>query len=653
MADIQILDSVLLTVLAKRGIVTSNVELWRDYAPRSRGQGYSPYTRTYQDTRSGKKFAVISGLPGCDAYGQAQELVWQDKNGVIENGNNIFHSNIEKGTTRILALSDQPAGARKDDEVNFHPQLFIDGVEILPRSDTPKLLETDPLNNNYPYNTLEWDFGICLRRIRLIEGRFLGSWVFLTSPKGDVLIKYNQSGKLRLRLQYPKDDDTEFIPKAFFNGASEWPVIISDSATFYPDADPESATVDGYAYHYSDWSSWSAMLAAAGNAADDSGSQSEHIKILSRAETDHWFWIHRCIYLFDTSVLGSGASISAATFSLRGWLKQDGLSCTPDMNVYSSDPASNTGVVAGDYDCLGSTAFCDTPITYAAFNTSGWNDMAFNATGLAAINKTGITKLGTRNANYDVAGTEPNWVASSSSNLRCYWAEAGEGYQPKLVVTYTTGVTERSSAETGAGIEAKTSGHPIVMAGGAETGSGLESLGSRDLGGAETGSGLESLDSLGLGAIETGAGTESLVGRGLSQSETGAGLESLGSRDLGNIETGTGVESLGSRELGGAEVSSGLDIACLLAALAGGETGSGAEATLKIAAFFSGDAGLGAELSWMLKDAVCGEVGDGKDALKSLIKTEDSSSDMRLYERRGHTRAPSRQVRMPSKGVNL
>ena len=79
----------------------------------------------------------------------------------------------------MLVLSDQPDGAKKDDEVNFHVRnCIINGVESLTLSDAPTLLDIDPMNENYPNNTLEWDYGICLRRVRLIEGRLLGSWVF-------------------------------------------------------------------------------------------------------------------------------------------------------------------------------------------------------------------------------------------------------------------------------------------------------------------------------------------------------------------------------------------------------------------------------------------------------------------------------------------
>ena len=647
MADVKLIEPVLLAVLAKQGIAVSNVELWHDYAPRSRGKGYSPYARGYRDIASGKRFAVVSGLPMVDAYGFGHELEWIDKNGIIENGNNIFHSTIDKGTVRIITLSDQPDGVKKDDDLVYHPQLFIGGAEVQPLSLHPSLLETDPVNESYHYNVLEWDYGVCRRRVRLIEGRFLGSWVFIDNPGGDVLIKYNQAGKLKLRLQYALDQDTEFVPKDFFDGAEQYPVTIEDSATFYPDADPETSSVDGNAYQSSTNVAWSTLVGAAGTNADPSGN-SAYIRFDAGTTTNLWNRIYRLITLFDTSSLPDDASISAVMLSLHGMSsKADGCSATPSINVYSSDPASNINLVAGDYDCLGSSALCDTPIAYADWlegNTADqfYNDFTLNAAGIAAISRTGVSKFGFR-LNYDVDNNAPNWVSGGSTYLKAYTAEKGAGFKPKLVVTYTTG-SEIFSSETGSGAEVITSGNPIVIMNKTETGSGLESLESRNLGQAEAGSGLESLESRNLVQTETGSGSESLESCVLLLTETGSGLESLGSRHLGQIETGSGSESVGNRDLGQTEAGSGLDISSLLAAFSGYEIGSGMEAALKIAAFMAGDTGLGSELGWLLKEALANDEAGGYDALKALIKTSDSGSDMRLTIHQGQVARPNKEV---------
>ncbi len=549
MGDTQIKEPVLLAALAKQGIAAANVALWRGYAPRSSGSGYSPYAQTYQDALSGKKFAVISGLPMVDAYGQGHELTWSDKNGIIENGNNIFHAVIDKGTTRIHALSEQSNGAGEGDDVVFHPQLYIDDTEILPLSDMPQLLETDPLNENYPYNTLEWDYGVCLRRIRLIEGRFLGSWVFTSAPIGNVLIKYNQSGKFRLRLQYATDADTEFIPKAFFDANKEWPVIISDSATFYPDANPETSSVDGDVRRfYDDGESWAGIRSGAGTAHDDSSATCYASFFITNGTA--WRQVVRSIFLFDTSSLEDSAVISAATLSLYGSSRYRDYAWDCNTSIYPSTPASNNDLVNADYSQCGGdtpTSYSDTDIGYSGWNTSGYNDWPLNAAGLAAISKTGVTKFSTRSV-ADAENSEPyKPVGSNSMSLMSYTAEQGEGYQPKLVVTYTSGAVEKSAAENGTGDDVKTPGYPIVLTDRGETGGGLESLGSRDLGRPETASGLDAGSLLAAFAgNEAGSGTEAaLKAVAVLSGDTGLGAELSGMlKDAVAADEGAGADAL-------------------------------------------------------------------------------------------------------------
>jgi hypothetical protein len=132
--------------------------------------------------------------------------------------------------------------------------------------------------------------------------------------------------------------------------------------------------------------------------------------------------------------LTASANISAAVLSLYGTLKSDGLSATPDTNVCSSAPASNTVLVAGDFDSLGATAFA-TAIAYAAWSTAGFNDFTLNASGVANISLTGVSKFGARNFNYDAINNAPPWVSLGLS--RTQFATADSANDPKLVVTYT------------------------------------------------------------------------------------------------------------------------------------------------------------------------------------------------------------------------
>ncbi|MFH1820642.1 MAG: hypothetical protein ABH805_01905, partial [Candidatus Nealsonbacteria bacterium] len=110
-----------------------------------------------------------------------------------------------------------------------------------------------------------------------------------------------------------------------------------------------------------------------------------------------------------------------------------------DVNVYSATPNSNTALVTSDYAQTGGntpTALA-TAITYIGWNTAGYNDWTFNASGIAAIDVLGVSKFSVRNANYDAASSTPSWGAGSSSFSAYYADQTGTAQDPKLVVTYS------------------------------------------------------------------------------------------------------------------------------------------------------------------------------------------------------------------------
>jgi len=207
--------------------------------------------------------------------------------------------------------------------------------------------------------------------------------------------------------------------------------------TQYPDPHPETNSVDGYVFSNLTSVSWATLIADAGTGSWDDALFLE-LRIQAAKTTNLWSILGRLIAGFSTSSIGINSSIDTAVIAIRGSIKNDSLSIIPDVNVYSASPASNTAIVAGDYDSLGSTAF-STTITYAAFSDSVYNSYSLNANGIANINKAGISNFGFRNANYDVAATAPiSWSAGLASYFRVHSADvAGTTSDPKLVIEYT------------------------------------------------------------------------------------------------------------------------------------------------------------------------------------------------------------------------
>ena len=206
--------------------------------------------------------------------------------------------------------------------------------------------------------------------------------------------------------------------------------------TAYPDPDPETATVDGMLRHSSVGETWAATIAGAGVSSFDTITNIRVVSILGDGAA--WTRLERSIYLFDTSSLGATATVSAAVMSINGTAKSDGLSVTPDIDIYTATPASNTALVAGDFAQIGSVSQTGAPIAYANWlTTPAYNDFTFSATGRGNVSKTGISKFGARNANYDVAAVEPTNSAAASSLTGDYADVADTTVDPKLVATYS------------------------------------------------------------------------------------------------------------------------------------------------------------------------------------------------------------------------
>jgi len=209
--------------------------------------------------------------------------------------------------------------------------------------------------------------------------------------------------------------------------------------TAYPDPNPETTSVDGWVGRDGRDETWATMIAAAdGDSAVDTETGVSIIWVSGSVTTNQFARLRRGIALFDTSGLGAGATVSAATLSFFGFEKYDGVPNAPTTNVYSSAPASNTALGVGDYDSLGTTAF-STAVTHANLSESAYVDWALNASGLAAISLTSISKFSLRNANFDVGAVAPAWASGTLFYWKCYFADqAGTTNDPKLVITYTT-----------------------------------------------------------------------------------------------------------------------------------------------------------------------------------------------------------------------
>jgi hypothetical protein len=210
------------------------------------------------------------------------------------------------------------------------------------------------------------------------------------------------------------------------------------TSTFYPDSDPETNSVDGRAGRQGASQSW-ASIRGTGNYASDNVTNSLAIFIDSTASTNEWENISRMFTLFNTADIGTD-TISSATLSI--YPQSNGFSTfgshTLQVGVSTSSTATTTAIAAGDYAGTNSTIDLATRVNVASITTGAYADFRFNATGLAQINKSGISKFSLR-IGMDIDNA-PSWENNKEGGVNVYQAEqggAGTTNDPKLVVEHS------------------------------------------------------------------------------------------------------------------------------------------------------------------------------------------------------------------------
>lgn len=233
--------------------------------------------------------------------------------------------------------------------------------------------------------------------------------------------------------------EASVYPKQLIRKPSDFvyhPFLSFLTSTTNPDADPESTSVDGWVRYDTTGVSWNTAITAADGHAISDAAGSETIASSYYVAGTQAAQVYRGFFLFDTAALTSGAVISAAVFSAH---------ILPATNIYdgdndangfttlvSSTPASNTGLATADYDQVGSTKLSsDLDTTNAVHNQ--YNDYTLNATGIAAISKTGVSKFAVREG-HDLNNDAP--ADGTSNYFNIYMSDNGSN-KPKLVVTYT------------------------------------------------------------------------------------------------------------------------------------------------------------------------------------------------------------------------
>lgn len=238
-------------------------------------------------------------------------------------------------------------------------------------------------------------------------------------------------------------------------GSLRYPLIqLATVTTVYPDPNPETVSVDGTIHGGSADNDWETARDNTGNgAADDSSATSVEACGATGGEggaPENDFLVKRAFFLFDTSSITDTDNIDSAILSLYVNTVDDRHNDAQSYtNITTTNPASNTALVAGDFDQVKGTdgnfpLTADTAIQKqstdqdnSTITTGQYTDWTLNATGLANISKTSVSKFGAANG-HDIEDTPTPTGNNSQTFIGISWADqTGTSQDPKLAVTHS------------------------------------------------------------------------------------------------------------------------------------------------------------------------------------------------------------------------
>jgi hypothetical protein len=216
------------------------------------------------------------------------------------------------------------------------------------------------------------------------------------------------------------------------------PSVMMDEGIFYPDADAEVTSVDGWlGASPATGQTWANLRSnTADREASDSGGGNNHwgVRACSHAVSGY-HRMARGAFLFDISSLASAISIDSATLSqyVRNVLSTGG-----NLNncIYNFTPAANTSLIATDYSQCGITAQTGT-IATNSLNAGAYNAFTLNAAGIAHLEaqKASVAKFCGRSTN-DAGNSDPGFATNKTASYDFNTADEGTN-KPKLTVIYT------------------------------------------------------------------------------------------------------------------------------------------------------------------------------------------------------------------------
>lgn len=216
-----------------------------------------------------------------------------------------------------------------------------------------------------------------------------------------------------------------------------------DTLTAYPAT--SGSPMSGYMRRNGVNESMATIRAGAGNGSNGYSYLHAYLESDVSNSANNFYAQYRSTVMYDTSSIADAATITAAVISFYGgseWTAGDAFAGTkPDFHVSQGGAASESAVANGDYNqgYHGTTSFGS--IATGTWAGGAYNDITMNASGIAGVSKTGLSKYSLQTSwdiNNSFGGTWSTGKRGGYTTLNGV-DQAGTSQDPKLVITYSVG----------------------------------------------------------------------------------------------------------------------------------------------------------------------------------------------------------------------
>ena len=237
---------------------------------------------------------------------------------------------------------------------------------------------------------------------------------------------------------------TKYIPRIYIREALAAGSYLRTDATFTPDADPETSSMDFWTQRSIANQTWTQLSTGNGTGASASNT-SGYIRMRSDTTTDRYNLLNRANFFFDTTSLSGLVTDSTLKFYIFSFADPNPPLWSSAINIYGSNSTNVTAPTITDFQAVQSTPLA-TAISAGSLNTSGYNTFTLNTAGKASIDTAGLSRFVAILSTYDLDVSTPTWSSNKNHNYRNYYAEQGASFSPELEVTTTPIINTASPA---------------------------------------------------------------------------------------------------------------------------------------------------------------------------------------------------------------